>query len=466
MASEKAVYPIHVSPKIVKQGFGYKLCGFLIALEAWRRGLTVKLEDASFKRYSISDNNTEVRFIRSRSSLTKNKAIVITKNKQLTREYLQAAGVPTPAGKLFESCNLKDIEKFASEIGFPVVLKPLDGSLGNGVVTDISGSESLAEAFDYVHNKLGFKKLVLEKQVWGDDFRAFVIAGRVASVVKRVPANVVGDGKSTISELIDQKNAERKLNPFLSTGLIKKDEEVNRYVEKNGFTMSSVILQGEKLRLRGKANASAGADVIDVTDSIPEFAKDAAVRAVSCIPDLAYCGVDVMYDEATNSCHIIELNAQSQIGVNIYPSEGEGKDLARAIVDTCFPNSPYIKNKFDSKLVFDTSSLSKAFMSHSVEKIVLRKPSLANLKKIKRSYCVFSTSDVLLKKKISVLLKDHNVDGFISKKDNDFQLMVSGDVKEVESFFGKFFDSLSEVNLMFTKRWVGLVKSGFFINLS
>ncbi|MGP5713963.1 hypothetical protein ACTXPD_18445 [Vreelandella alkaliphila] len=463
MSNEKAVYPAHISPKIVKHGFGYKLCGYLIALEAWRRGLTVKLEDASFKRYSISDKNTEVRFIRSRSSLTKNKAIVITKNKQLTREYLQTAGVPTPAGKLFESCNLKDIEKFASEIGFPVVLKPLDGSLGNGVVTDISGSESLAEAFDYVHNKLGFKKLVLEKQVWGDDFRAFVIAGRVASVVKRVPANVVGDGRSTISELIDQKNAQRKLNPFLSTGLIKKDEEVNRYVEKHGYTMSSVISQGEKLRLRGKANASAGADVIDVTDSIPEFAKDAAVRAVSCIPDLAYCGVDVMFDEASNSCHIIELNAQSQIGVNIYPSEGEGRDLARSIVDTCFPKSSFKHELIDKKLIFDTGALASAFMSKSIGAIVIKNSSPVRRRDLKRVYFSFTASNDFSSKRIMKLSQDYDVDGFLNMKDNHMKMMVSGCKSKVELFLKEFFDTCSSLDILVQKSWVGVVKSGFFI---
>lgn len=225
----------------VKPAFGNKLCSYAIALEAWRRGLSVKILDSGFDRYEISDSHNVVSFNRSRASLNAPDAVKSVINKQVARSFFEKAGVSTPLGNKFSASEgFSPVEEYANRIGYPVVLKPVSGSLGKGVITNIKDSESLLDNYNYLTEEMKKNNIILESHVVGDDYRVFVIGEKASAVVKRVPANVVGDGESTIKELIKNKNLIRKENPFLSKGLIKIDREVLWYIDYAGDRKSVV----------------------------------------------------------------------------------------------------------------------------------------------------------------------------------------------------------------------------------
>lgn len=457
-------WPESATPKMVKKAYGNKLCSYTICLEAWRRGLNVEIYDPIFKVFSISDKNKKVIFNRSKSQLTSSLAVKITKDKQVTREYFIREGVPTPQGAFFEGYDkLKPALDYAQSIGFPIVIKPLDGSLGEGVFTNINSIDEARDIYLHLIEKLGHNKIIVEKFVKGDDYRIYVVGDKVGGAVKRIPANVVGDGVSTVSELIDTKNLIRKKNPFLSKGLIKIDKEILQYVQNAGLTLDSVLDENALLFLRGKANASAGGDVIDVTDEIPFQVKDVAVKAVKAIPELSHCGVDVLYDDQLNIVNVIEINSRAQIGVNMYPTNGIGRDIPSAIVNEHFPNSVLDVSLIKNNVIFDMDSVLNSLELSAIKSVSLTRPRL-NTKDFVRFY--FTLDDVGIDKKaqrsIASLASKHSVLGFVKSSAHKTILLVCADADKMKEFINESDKYFSFENAL-KKRWLGAVEYSFNI---
>lgn len=359
--AETHSWPSHFQPAVVETGFGGgKLSSFCLALEAWRRGLEVSLLGPDGTRTSITDGVTEVTFNHSRSDRISAEAHATVESKFATAQALRAAGVPAPESRCFQAreTDVTDIVSAAEELGFPVVLKPVQGSVGRGILANLQGAAELEAGYRHLVDDLQVRRIVLERHHFGSDYRIFVSGGRCQAAVLRDPANVVGDGVSTVDELIAAKNRERGKNPFLSGGLIAQDYEVMGMLARSGHELDSVPADGERIVLRQKANASAGGDVIDVTDSLPQRLQDTAVAAVEAVPGLPAAGVDLLWDEEGGSAGesdvvVIELNGRSHIGVNMYPTRGTGRDLPEALVDEYFPQSPRREGRLFADLTFD-----------------------------------------------------------------------------------------------------------------
>ncbi|GAA4829680.1 hypothetical protein [Garicola koreensis] len=375
-------WPFHFQPAAVRSGFGGgKLSSYCIALEAWRRGLVVSFLPPDATQVEISDGTTTVRFDHSRSSRITPVAQRLVESKLQTSQTLRAHGVPVPESYAFNTreSQLTDVVDVAEDLGYPVVLKPVRGSMGKGVFANIHNVEQLTACYQHLVYELKKDRILLERHHLGRDIRVFVVGDRFIAAVERLPANVVGDGKSTINQLITAKNLSRKKNPFLSTGLISKDYEVTEQVARAGYTFESVPSDGQHLALREKANASAGGDVIDVTNTLPPRVKQAAVSAVKAIPGLPAAGVDILWDSKEtrvkdDSFVIIELNSRAHIGVNMYPTVGTGQDLPKAIIDDHFPTSPRREAEAFADLTFDRKSFGTAISSGLVNRVVLAPP--------------------------------------------------------------------------------------------
>jgi cyanophycin synthetase len=368
-------WPEHLSPEVVREGFGYRLCGYTIALEGWRRGLGITIHAENCEKlawYTVTSKEKSLVFNRSRSSLTTPQAVKLIINKQKTKELLGRKNIPVPEGQCFNQvCKLDDLLDYADRLGYPVVIKPRGGSLGRGVFTNLTGREEVADYHQHLIHNLRVSELIIEKHVPGDDYRLFVLGDKVAGAVKRIPANITGDGKHTITQLIRLKNKIKRKNPYLSAGLIKKDKEVMGFVKAGGYHLDSVLPAGKLLFLRGKANASAGGDTLDVTDDLPDVIKQASIKAVESIPGLAHCGVDVIYDAGSGEFSIIELNSRAQIGINMYPTSGTGRDIPREIIDFFFPEAPRRHEEINPHLIFDLSTVLQSLTSGLNESVTL-----------------------------------------------------------------------------------------------
>ncbi len=347
----------HLSNEMMIGARNNNLCSYLIALEGWRRGLTLKFYSRRIKQdrihapgclFSLSSGEVTHTFYKSRGMRVKGKAFSIGDNKYLTKKLLYDNGVQVPRGEKFlaDASNI-EITKFAQELGYPVVLKPAKAAQGKGVIANIDNEQFLLESLQYVRDDLGYHDVILEKYVTGKEYRVYVMNDEVIAVLNRVPANIIGDGQHTIKELIKRKNKARKKNPRLFSCLINVDFEVKNMVKKAGYTFDDVPLKGEKIFLREKSNITSGGDSIDVTDDFPEEIKKMAIKALKLIPDFPHGGVDMIVDlnrPLDKAAYVIELTPVPQIGSLVFPMKGKGRDVPSAIIDFYFPETKERRN--------------------------------------------------------------------------------------------------------------------------
>jgi D-alanine-D-alanine ligase-like ATP-grasp enzyme/acylphosphatase len=364
----------HLTSEVVKGARKTKLCAYSVALEGWRRGLTLKWYTADSDKFndmvtfgvnppgrlfSLSSKERTHYFFRTRGDKVSSEAVEVGSDKDDTKVILSKAGVPTPAGKKFLGDDTdEEIINYSSTIEFPLVLKPTNGSLGNGVITNIKNQAELRKALVYVRQELDYPEVILERFCPGEEYRVYVIEDKVIAAYNRLPASVVGDGKRTIEELSEKKNRRRKKNPRLFSCLIKIDQETIDYLQKNGYTLQSVPKKGEKVLLQEKTNVSAGGDPIDVTDELSDEIKQIAINAIKAVPGLHHGGVDVIVDQekTTNNAVVIELNPTAQIGGILYPVKGKARDIPAAIIDYYFPETIGIETD-KKKIYFDLNAV-------------------------------------------------------------------------------------------------------------
>lgn len=372
-------WPKYFQPHVVQGAYGAgRLSSFCIALEAWRRGLEVSIKHPNLYYFDVSDGDMTVEFNNSKPSpLTSPDAYQIVETKDKATRKLRAEGISAPDSVPFDAERdaYEDVLKAAERFGFPVVLKPIRGSMGNGVIAGIRDQVELKASHEWLVNMFGSRRFILEKFYEGGDHRVYVVGNRaVASGIKK-PAYVIGDGLHSIRELIKVKNKVKRRNPFQSNSLIKQDFEVDSTLERLGYTYESIPHDGTEVRLRGKANVSAGGDFIDTTDELPKHIVDAAERSVAAFPGLAAAGVDVLYDPTKpvgEDYVILELNARAHIGLNMYPTYGPGQDVPKAILDAYFPASRRLEILDLDRITIDLPDVLGPVVSGSATEVKLR----------------------------------------------------------------------------------------------
>jgi cyanophycin synthetase len=266
-------------------------------------------------------------------------AVDIAGNKQATKELLGAMGVPVPKG--YRISDIDELEDTLSAVGFPAVIKPLDGNHGKGATVGIKSIDDAREAWERA--KEYSRWIIVEQQLEGSDFRALVVNNRLIAVAERVPAHVIGDGKHTIQELIDETNADPRRGYGHEKVLteITIDGQTMRCIRKAGYELDSVLPKNEKLSLKTTANISTGGTAIDLTDEVhPEnvFLFERIARIIG----LDVAGVDVIATNVSeplrqNGGGIIEVNAAPGFRMHLAPSEGIGRNVAEHVIDMLFP---------------------------------------------------------------------------------------------------------------------------------
>lgn len=348
----------HLPSEGLETAIGNNLDAYVIALEGWRRGLTLKWhakDDEAFrdmktwyvdepgKLFSLSNGVRTHYFFRTRGDKVSNAAVEIGSDKEKTKKALLKAEVPTPEGKSFDKEQRDEtIKDYVRSIGYPVVIKPVDGSFGRGVITNIKNEEELHDALLYVRSELKYKEVIAERYVEGKEYRIYVVGDQVVGAINRIPANIVGDGVHTIEQLIVHKNKERMKNPRLISCPIEVDPEITRQLDRLAYTLESIPEHGEHIFLRETSNISQGGDPVDVLDQLPKEVKQTAIHALQAIPDFDHGAVDIIVDEndpVLRKGTVLELNPTAQIGSILFPSKGKARDVPSAIMDYYFPET-------------------------------------------------------------------------------------------------------------------------------
>ncbi|MCK5475718.1 MAG: glutamate ligase [Candidatus Pacebacteria bacterium] len=279
------------------------------------------------------------------SSRTSFPAFYATENKSITKDFLLRSGISISKGILIHKENIEELSKFVEKIGYPLVIKPLDGCHGELVFIGINTEEKCKEAIERIFKK--YKYALVEDEFNGKEFRFIATRNKVLAVAYREAANVTGDGIYNIKELVKIKNnnsmrGDSNEKPLVK---IKIDSMVKKYLKEQNIKIDKSIKKGEKVYLRETSNISTGGDSIDVTDQVHPELKKIAVRAVRAIPGLAYAGIDVMINKNINknptkkSYIIIEINSSPMISMHHFPYKGKPRNVAKGIFDILFPET-------------------------------------------------------------------------------------------------------------------------------
>ncbi len=264
----------------------------------------------------------------------------IAQDKELTKKLLHAAGVPVPSGR--PVIDAQDAWAAANEIGLPVVIKPRDGNQGKGVAVNLKTEEEVKHGFA---NASQFSdEILIESYLPGSDYRLLVVGDRLIAAARREPPMVVGDGKSTILELVEKVNADPKRGDGHATSLtkIKFDDIAKARLKEQGFDSNSVPPKGSRVSLRNNANLSTGGTATDVTDDVhPEVAARAIAAAQTVGLDI--CGVDIVCETVLQPLEdqrggIVEVNAAPGLRMHLSPSFGKGRDVGEAVINNMFPS--------------------------------------------------------------------------------------------------------------------------------
>jgi cyanophycin synthetase len=262
-------------------------------------------------------------------------------DKEGTKQILRDAGVPVPRGTVVHF--LDELEGAIEDIGgYPIVIKPLDGNHGRGITIDINSWNEAEQAYDIAKDVS--RAVIVEHFYRGRDHRVLVINGKVVAVAERVPANVMGDGKSTVQELIDRTNLDPNRGEGHDNVLTKivVDRTSMDLLQRQGYTLETVLNPGEICYLRATANLSTGGIAVDRTDDIhPENIWLA--QRVAKIIGLDIAGIDVVTPDITQPLRevdgvIVEVNAAPGFRMHVCPSVGLPRNVAAPVMDMLFPN--------------------------------------------------------------------------------------------------------------------------------
>ncbi|MBD2112515.1 cyanophycin synthetase [Nodosilinea sp. FACHB-141] len=274
------------------------------------------------------------------SSKTSILAVELASDKEGTKQILRNAGVPVPRGTVIN--YLDELENAIEDVGgYPIVIKPLDGNHGRGITIDIDTFEAAEEAYEAA--KEVSRGVIVERFYRGRDHRVLVINGRVIAVAERVPAHVVGDGKSTIEQLIDITNQDPRRGVGHDNLLtrIEVDRTTWQLLDRKGYTLDTVLPEGEMCYLRATANLSTGGIAIDRTDDIHPDNIWVAQRIAKTI-GLDIAGIDVVTTDISKPLRevdgvIVEVNAAPGLRMHVCPSVGIARNVAEPILAMLFP---------------------------------------------------------------------------------------------------------------------------------
>jgi cyanophycin synthetase len=278
------------------------------------------------------------------TSETKHIAVEIASDKRLTNQILSDLGLPVPKQARVRGPN--DCVDAAERLGYPVVVKPLDGNHGKGVSINLRTPEAVRTAFEKAYEYSSV--VIVETFQEGHDYRILVVNGKVLAVAQRVPGHVVGDGQRSIRELVEIVNSDprRGIGHEKVLTRLEIDHQAERLLEQAGLNSDSVLPAGEIFSLRSTGNLSTGGTSVDKTDVLHYDNRIMAERAVKAV-GLDVGGVDFISPDISRSHKevggaIVEINAAPGFRMHVAPTEGKPRDVAGPVIDMLFPKgTPY-----------------------------------------------------------------------------------------------------------------------------
>ena len=295
-------------------------------------------------RHSLVQFGHGVHQQRIRATMTSRTSAIgvdVASDKSLTNQLLDSAGLPVPRAEVVDSADAAVAA--ARRLGFPCVVKPLDGNHGRGVHLDLRSEEAVRAAYTGALSESRAGDVIVETYVAGNDYRCLVIGGKVAAIAERVPASVTGDAEHTVRQLVDIANADprRGIGHEKVLTRIRIDEAAEALVGAQGFGLGDVLPAGTWVKLALTGNMSTGGTSIDRTmEAHPDNVEIAETAAQ--IVGLDVAGIDFICPDIATPVRetggaIVEVNAAPGFRMHTHPTEGEPQYVARPVIDSLFP---------------------------------------------------------------------------------------------------------------------------------
>jgi len=297
----------------------------------------IRLNDESLVQLGYGKN--QVRFRATMTDRTSSIAVDLASNKDETKRMLQEAAIPVAKGLCISLPE--EVKEAIDKIGFPLVFKPLDGNHGRGASINVKTEEEANAAFE--HAKKYSRRIIVEKFITGFDFRILVIDHKFIAAALREPANVVGDGVSTIQQLIEKENTDPRRGYGHEKVLteISIDRETTEQLAKKNYTIDTILPKGETCYVKGTANLSTGGTSTDVTD-IVHPTNIFIFERISRVIGLDICGIDIMATNLSEPLEdtggvVLEVNAAPGFRMHLAPANGLPRNVAAPVLDMLYP---------------------------------------------------------------------------------------------------------------------------------
>ncbi|HEX2705387.1 MAG TPA: cyanophycin synthetase, partial [Candidatus Lustribacter sp.] len=299
----------------------------------------IRLNAASFVQLGQGVHAQRIRA--TMTSKTGALAVDIAGDKDMTTKLLASAGLPVPRSESVRT--LAGALSAARRVGFPVVLKPLDGNHGRGVCLNLRSDGDVEKAFHVAKSESRRGWVIVESLVIGRDYRCLIVGGRMQAIAERVPAHVLGDGTRTVGELVDITNADPRRGVGHEKVLtkIKVDAGALEVLSGQGYDLEDVPPKDEMVRLALTGNMSTGGISIDRTfDAHPdnvEIAEEAARMIGLDVAGIDFICPDIAAPVRETGGAICEVNAAPGFRMHTHPTVGVPQFIAKPVVDLLFP---------------------------------------------------------------------------------------------------------------------------------
>ena len=268
-------------------------------------------------------------------------AVDLAGDKDMTTKLLASAGLPVPRQETVRTPD--SAVTSARRIGYPVVVKPLDGNHGRGVCLDLQDDQAVRDGFAVALGESRRGWVIVESFITGRDYRCLIVDGKMRAIAERVPAHVVGDGSRTVAELVELTNADPRRGVGHEKVLtrIRVDDAAVQLVRDQGYEMDAVPPAGEMVKLALTGNMSTGGISVDRTfDAHPdnvEIAEEAARMIGLDVAGIDFICPDIASPVRETGGAICEVNAAPGFRMHTHPTVGEPQFIAKPVVDLLFP---------------------------------------------------------------------------------------------------------------------------------
>lgn len=309
-----------------------------LVMEAEARGIPwIRLNKYSLCQLGYGANQKRIQA--TVTSMTSSIGVEIACDKEDTKFLLEQYEVPVPRGAVIKTEG--GLEDAMYKLGFPLVIKPINGNHGRGITTNIQDKETALLAF--AQAKKVSNSVIVERFITGFDYRILVVNYKLVAAAKRTPAHVVGDGISTIQQLIDEVNKDPRRGYGHEKILTQIDVDAitQKILDEKGLTLESVLEKGQMLYVKDTANLSTGGTAEDVTDIVHPYNVFMAER-IAKIVGLDICGIDIMTTDITQPLPdtrgaVLEVNAAPGFRMHLAPTSGLPRNVAAHVIDMLYP---------------------------------------------------------------------------------------------------------------------------------